>query len=129
RELAIKTETSHGIELLHLPYVPAIGRSAKQWQSVRAIKPAIVLQRWGFIGMFDSVAERVGYLARWEPGFVTSVAAHVVARQLFAEAAPEIVQAWSHFDESVHHIPIITTGGYYIGPMFLGPAHPLPVWS
>src|SRR5205823_1275437 len=43
RELFIKTETSHGIELLHLPYVPAIGRSAKQWQSVRAIRPKGVL--------------------------------------------------------------------------------------
>src|SRR5439155_9998990 len=48
REFALKTETSHGIELLHLPYVPAIGRSAKQWQSVRALRPRAVLQRWGF---------------------------------------------------------------------------------
>src|SRR5213595_3416765 len=99
-----------------MPYVPAIGRSAKQWQSVRAIRPSAVLQRWGFIGMFDSVAERIAFAARWDPGFTPEGATMAVAQQLFGDAAPQIVQAWSHFDESVHHIPILTSGGYYIGP-------------
>jgi hypothetical protein len=129
RDLYVKTETSHGIELLHLPYVPAIGRSAKQWQSVRALRPRGVLQRWGFIGMFDSAAERVGYLARWDAEFAPEAATSQVARQLFGDSAPQIVEVWKHFDKSVHHIPVLTTGGYYIGPMFLGPCHPLPVWS
>ncbi len=127
--LFIKTETSHGIELLHLPYVPAIGRSAKQWQSIRAIRPAGVLQRWGFIGMFDSVAERIGYLARWDPDFAPTAATMQVARQLFAGAAANVVEAWKHFDDSVHHIPVLTTGPYYCGPAFLGPCHPLAVWD
>jgi hypothetical protein len=53
-----------------------------------------------------------------------------VARQLVGDAAaPQVVAAWSHFDESVHHIPILTTGPYYVGPAFLGPCHPLPVWD
>ncbi len=130
RDLFIKTETSHGIELLHLPYVPAIGRSAKQWQSVRALRPRGVLQRWGFIGMFDSAAERIGYLARWDPNFAPESATLAVARQLFGgELAPQIVAAWKHFDDAVHHIPLLTTGAYYTGPAFLGPCHPLPVWD
>ena len=130
RRLAIKTETSHGIELLHLPYVPAIGRSAKQWQSVRALGPAMVLQRWGFIGMFDSVAERIGYAARWDADFAPDAATMRVARQLLGDAvAPQVVAAWKQFDQAVHHIPILTTGQYYTGPAFLGPCHPLPVWD
>jgi hypothetical protein len=131
RELLIKTETSHGIELLHLPYVPAIGRSAQQWQNVRALRPRGVLQRWGFVGMFDSAAERVGFLARWEADFQVAGATMAVARQLVGDtaAAPQLVAAWRHFDESVHHIPVLTTGAYYCGPSFLGPCHPLPVWD
>jgi hypothetical protein len=129
RELFIKTETSHGIELLHLPYVPAIGRSATQWQSVRALRPAGVLQRWGFIGMFDSAAERIGWQARWNPDYAPASATMEVARQLCGDAAPTVVEAWKHFDESVHHIPLLTTGQYYCGPAFLGPCHPLPTWD
>lgn len=129
RGLFIKTETSHGIELLHLPYAPAIGRSANQWQSIRALRPTGVLQRWGFIGMFDSVAERVGCEARWNPNFAPAAATQQVARTLAGSAAPTIVEAWKHFDESVHHIPVLTTGPYYTGPGFLGPCHPLPTWD
>jgi hypothetical protein len=89
-----------------------------------------VLQRWGFIGMFDSVAERIGYAARWDADFAPRTATMNVARQLVGDsAAPRVVQAWNHFDESVHHIPILTTGAYYVGPAFLGPCHPLPVWD
>ena len=133
RELFIKTETSHGIELLHMPYVPAIGRSAQQWQNVRALRPRGVLQRWGFIGMFDSAAERVGFLARWEEDFQVAGATLAVARQLVgatpAALAEQLVAAWRQFDEAVHHIPVLTTGAYYCGPAFLGPCHPLPVWD
>jgi hypothetical protein len=41
----------------------------------------MVLQRWGFIGMFDSAAERIGYLARWDPDFAPRGATMRVARQ------------------------------------------------
>jgi hypothetical protein len=131
RELFIKTETSHGIELLHMPYSPAIGRSAQQWQNVRALRPRGVLQRWGFVGMFDSAAERVAFLARWEEDFQVAGATRAVARQLVGAtpAAEQLVAAWKHFDEAVHHIPVLTTGAYYCGPAFLGPCHPLPVWD
>jgi hypothetical protein len=129
RDLFIKTETSHGIELLHFPYSPALGRSARQWQSVRALRPSGVLQRWGFIGMFNSAAERIAWQARWDPDFTPTGATARVARQLAGDWAPQLVSAWNHFDEAVHHIPVLTTGGYYIGPAFLGPAHPLPVWN
>jgi hypothetical protein len=44
-------------------------------------------------------------------------------------AAEQVVAAWKHFDEAVHHIPLLTTGAYYCGPAFLGPCHPLPVWD
>jgi hypothetical protein len=69
KDVYIKCETSHGIELLHLPYVPSITRSARMWGSLRSLKPAGVLQRWGFIGMFDSAAERIGFKARWSETF------------------------------------------------------------
>jgi hypothetical protein len=129
RGLMIKTETAHGIELLHFPYVPCIDRSARRWQSARALRPAGVLQRWGFVGMFDSPAERIAFQARWDPDFTPAGATNDVARQLFGSAATTVVEAWRAFSAAVGHIPILTTGAYYVGPAFLGPCHPLPVWD
>jgi len=129
RELFIKTETAHGIELLHLPYVPSIQRSARRWQAVRSLRPAGVLQRWGFIGMYDSVAECVGFAARWDPDFRPETTSVAVAQLFFADAAPEVARAWKQFDRAVGHIPVLVTGGYYLGPLFLGPCHPLPTWT
>lgn len=128
-DIFIKTETAHGIELLHLPYVPCLGRSARKWQSVRTLRPRGVLQRWGFVGMFDSVAEKVGYEACWNPHFTPQQAIETIASRFMGEAAPQVVQAWNDFDRAVGHIPILVLGNYYIGPMFLGPIHPLPVWD
>lgn len=129
RELFLKTETAHGIELLHLPYVPSIQRSARRWQAVRALRPAGVLQRWGFIGMYDSVAECIGFAARWDPDFAPESSSAAIARLFFGDAAPTVAAAWKHFDHAVGHIPLLVTGGYYLGPMFLGPCHPLPTWQ
>src|SRR4029077_2278027 len=69
------------------------------------------------------------YEARWDPDFTPAAATLRVARELLGDAAPQVVQAWKHFDESVHRIPVLTTGPYYTGPAFLGPCHPLPVWD
>jgi hypothetical protein len=130
RELFVKTETAHGIELLHLPYVPSLTRSARQWLSVKSVRPAGVLQRWGFIGMFDSAAERLAYLARWDENFSPDVCCDFLARTLVGPPyAAQLVQAWRQFDRAVGHLPTLIMGGYYLGPLFLGPAHPLPVWT
>jgi hypothetical protein len=129
RELFIKTETAHGIELLHLPYVPSIQRSARQWQGIRSLRPAGLIQRWGFIGMYDSVAECVGFAARWDPNFAPETSAGAVAQLFFDAAAPDVTRAWKQFDRAVGHIPVLITGGYYLGPLFLGPCHPLPTWT
>src|SRR5207249_9995287 len=124
-----KTETAHGIELLHMPYIPGITRSARMWQAMRELGSNGVLQRWGFIGMFDSVAERVGFKARWTDEFVPTRACLEAAREAVGESAEQVVAAWKKFDESLAHIPILTTGRYYMGPAFLGPCHPLSVWE
>ncbi len=129
RNLFIKSETAHGIELLHLPYVPSIQRSARRWQAIRALRPAGVLQRWGFIGMYDSVAECVGFTARWDPDFAPETSSAAIAQMFFGSAAPHVARAWKQFDRAVGHIPVLVTGGYYLGPMFLGPCHPLPTWT
>ena len=129
RNLFVKCETSNGIELLHLPYVPSITRSARMWSSMRKLDPTGVLQRWGFIGMFDSAAERIAFKARWNDSFDPLTASKDVAKELVGDHAEEVLRAWQKFDEAVAHIPILTTGAYYIGPAFLGPAHPLPVWQ
>ena len=129
RELLLKTETAHGIELLHLPYVPCIQRSARRWQAVRALRPAGLIQRWGFIGMYDSVAECIGFAARWDPTFAPEASSAAIAQMFFGPAAPHVARAWRQFDRAVGHIPMLVTGAYYLGPMFLGPCHPLPTWT
>src|SRR5688572_6711086 len=107
RELLVKTETAHGIELLHLPYVPSLQRSARRWQAIRALRPTGVLQRWGFIGMYDSVAECVGFAARWDADFSPETSALAVAQLFFAGAAPDVARAWKQFDRAVGHIPVL----------------------
>jgi hypothetical protein len=129
RKLVIKSETSYGIELLHFPYTPCMQHSGEEWQHLRTLRPHGILQRWGFIGMFDSPAERLGYLARWDPNFAPETSAREIAQQLYGPAAAKVAEAWSHFSRAVQHIPCLTTGGYYIGPGFLGPCHPLPTWT
>ena len=129
KRVFVKCETSHGVELLHMPYVPGITRNARMWQSLRELKPDGVLQRWGFIGMFDSVAERVAFKARWDSAFEGEQAALETAREAVGEHAEKVLAGWKKFDEALGHLPVMTTGGYYIGPAFMGPAHPLPVWE
>jgi hypothetical protein len=129
KHVYVKCETSHGIELLHLPYVPGITRTARMWADMRKLTPDGVLQRWGFIGMFDSVAERVAFKARWSSDFDPERSCQEAAREVVGELGPKVVEAWKKFDESLFHILVLTTGPYYIGPAFLGPAHPLPVWE
>ena len=103
-------------------------RSARMWSALRGLKSAGVLQRWGFIGMFDSAAERLGFKARWTD-FDPERACEEAARELVGESAERVLTAWRKFDQAVGHIPVLTTGAYYIGPAFLGPCHPLPVWE
>ena len=128
RKLVIKSETSYGIELLHFPYTPCINHSATEWQNLRSLRPHGILQRWGFIGMFDSPAERLGFLARSGSEFRSPIFRARNARS-FGQRRAKVAKAWSHFSEAVQHIPCLTTGGYYIGPAFLGPCHPLPTWT
>ena len=75
-------------------------------------------------------ALRIAYQARWDESFTPDAACTFVAQQLVGPAlAPGVVQAWRHFDHAVAHLPTLVTGGYYKGPLFLGPACPLPVWT
>lgn len=128
-DLAIKTESSWGIESLGLPYVGCLPRSARTWQAVRSLAPRTVLQRWGFTGMVDSVAERMGLLARWDDQFDELQACERLADTVAWWDRGAVLDAWYRLDDAVGCVPTMTFGPYYRGPNFLGPAHPLPVWT
>jgi len=128
-KMTIKTEAAHGIELLQFPYVPCLPRLGRKWQGVRALRPWGTLIRWGFIGVFGSVADQLAYAARWNPNFSPELDCGAIARSLYGNADLPVLRAWRSFDRAVGHIPTLTLGDYYTGPMWLGPAHPLPTWT
>ncbi|GBG08634.1 hypothetical protein PAT3040_03222 [Paenibacillus agaridevorans] len=121
--LYIKTETAIGLECIHIPYMPALGRLEEKWRNTAAMSPAGVLQSWMFFGMWGSRAEELGWWASWRPELPAGEAAAVMAKRDFGPAAEAFMIAWRELDQAVAHLPYIPI--YFTGPEFIGPAHPL----
>lgn len=126
RGLMIKTETGIGLETIQFPYVPALQRLARKWESVRSLTPVGVHQSWLFFGMFNSRAEALGLWAAYAADVPAADFLRQLAMRDFGPGAVELVlQSWQHMSEAMGHLPVLLFNGYYIGPSFLGPCHPL----
>ncbi len=123
--LFTKTETGIGLEVFQFPYVPALNRLADKWQVMRDLKPDGVHQSWLFFGMFGSRAEELAHWAAYEQCSRDEYLRTMATRDFGPEATDSVVAAWTAMSEAVGHIPSITLAGYYVGPSFLGPCHPL----
>lgn len=125
--LFVKTETGIGLEVFQFPYVPGMQRLAEKWQHVRDLAPAGVQQSWLFFGMCGSRAEELGFWAAYRPDMLPDAYLRAMAVRDFGPAvANAAVAAWSHVSDALGHIPVLICGpNYYVGPSFLGPAHPL----
>ena len=124
--LFLRTETGIGLEVFQYPYVPAMQRLADKWQVVRDLKPQGVHQAWLFFGMFGSRAEELGLWAAYgadmsRDEFLRSMA----VRDFGPDAVEAVMKAWQYISNAMGHLPSLLLGNYYIGPGFLGPAHPL----
>jgi len=126
RELPIlvKTETALGLEAIHMPYVPCMNRLEEKWRNVEGLDPDGALQSWMFFGMWGSRAEELGWWSRWCPDIRGSELLRRIARRDFGEACESVTSAWRLISDAVGHLPCIPP--YFVGPWFLGPAHPLP---
>lgn len=126
RPLFVKTETGGGLEVFQFPYIPAMQRLAEKWQVVRDLKPDGVHQSWLFFGMFGSRAEEMGWWAAYERDQpAAEFLRRMAVRDFGPEAAETVLAAWEHMSRAVQHLPCTCFSYYYIGPSFLGPAHPL----
>jgi hypothetical protein len=123
--LFVKTETGIGLEVFQFPYVPAMQHLADKWQCVRDLRPTGVQQSWLFFGMFGSRAEELAMWAVYSPLARDEFLRHIAVRDFGPEAADAVLAGWRHMSEAVTHIPAVTLTNYYIGPSYLGPAHPL----
>jgi hypothetical protein len=124
-EVYLKTETGIGLEVFQYPYVPAMQRLADKWETVRQLEPAGVHQSWLFFGMFGSRAEELGLWAAYAPDIDREEWLRQMAERDFGpDAAEHVIQAWTHVSAAMGRIPCIAFGSYYLGPVFLGPAHP-----
>jgi hypothetical protein len=123
----VKTETGIGLEVFQFPYVPGMQRLAEKWQTVRKLEPAGVQQSWLFFGMCGSRAEELGLWAAYRPDMPAEVFLRAMAARDFGPAvADDAVAAWARISDALGHLPAVICGPcYYIGPSFLGPAHPL----
>ncbi len=126
--LIIKTETGVGLEVFQFPYVPALQHLADKWERVRELKPSGVHQSWLFFGMFNSRAEALGLWAAYGGELGRDEFLRRLARRDFGpQAAGHVLRAWEEMSRAVQHLPVICLTIYYVGPSFLGPAHPLAV--
>ncbi|MBN2151832.1 MAG: hypothetical protein JW839_10325 [Candidatus Lokiarchaeota archaeon] len=121
--LLVKSETALGLEFIHVPYVPCLDRLAEKWANVRSLHPSGVLQSWMFFGSFGSRAEELGWWYCWRPELAAdAILEHIAARD-FGKASCHVRRAWVELSEATGHLPCIPP--YFLGPFFLGPAHPL----
>ena len=128
RPLFVKTETGIGLETFQFPYVPAMPHLAEKWQRVREQHPDGVQQSWLFFGMCGSRAEELGLWAAYGDDMAPAEFLQRIAVRDFGPAAAEpVLAAWEQMSEAVRHLPCVTFLTYYVGPGFLGPAHPLMV--
>jgi hypothetical protein len=123
--LFVKTETGIGLEVFQFPYVPAMQHLADKWQCVRNLRPTGVQQSWLFFGMFGSRAEELAMWAAYSPLNRDEFLHQIAVRDFGPEVAGGVMAAWDHMSKAVTHIPAVTLTTYYIGPSYLGPAHPL----
>jgi len=121
--LIVKSETALGLEFIHVPYVPCIDRLAEKWANISSLHPFGVLQSWMFFGAFGSRAEELGWWHRWRPGIAAGAIIESIAARDFGKASGDVRVAWAMMSNAVVHIPCIPP--YFMGPWFLGPAHPL----
>jgi hypothetical protein len=126
RPLFVKTETGIGLEVFQFPYVPALQHLAEKWRGVASLKPSGVHQAWLFFGMAGTRAEELGYWAAYEGHRPAADFLREMAMRDFGpDAADAALKAWAAMSRAVTHLPAIQLPGYYIGPTFLGPCHPL----
>jgi len=126
RPLFIKTETGIGLEVFQFPYVPAMPHLADKWQAVRALHPQGVQQSWLFFGMFGSRAEELGLWATYRPELSRDAFLQRMAARDFGPSAVALVmQSWQAMSRAVQHLPSTVVLNYYVGPTYLGVAHPL----
>ncbi len=121
--VTVKTETAVALELHNVPFVPSVPRWWQKWQSVASLHPIAVLQSWMFYGMWGSPAEELGKWTNWRPDLHSEEVRVRLAGKYYGNAATHAIAAWEACAEAVGHIPQIP--GYFKGPEFLGPAHPL----
>jgi hypothetical protein len=126
RPLFVKTETGIGLEVFQFPYVPAMEQLADKWLAVRDLKPQGVQQSWLFYGMFGSRAEELGFWAAYRSDLSRDeFLRRMAVRDFGPDAAPHALRSWRAMSEAVRHLPSICLSYYYVGPSYLGPAHPL----
>jgi hypothetical protein len=124
--LFIKTETGVGLEVIQFPYVPALHHLADKWQAVRELQPQGVQQSWLFFGMFGSRAEELALWAAYRPDLTSDqFLQRMAVRDFGPAAAARVLNSWQQMSEAVRHLPCVCLSYYYVGPGFLGPAHPL----
>lgn len=123
--LFTKTETGIGLEVFQFPYVPALNRLADKWQVMRDLEPDGVHQSWLFFGMFGTRAEELANWAAYGQCSRDEYLRMMAARDFGPDSVESVTAAWTEMSEAVGHIPSITLTGYYVGPSFLGPCHPL----
>ncbi|MDD3926746.1 MAG: hypothetical protein PHT33_08830 [bacterium] len=128
RDFYIKTESSIGIEMLNLPYVPVMDNWRKRWQGMMGDRPKGFLSNWRFTGLTGTLSEEISYRETWRcatDGYSLKTMAERLAGR---EGAADCLEAWGLLSQSFSRLSFsfgLSGFPYFRGPMYLGPAHPL----
>ncbi len=128
----VKNESSVTLELYNLPYIPVMNLWQQRWEGICRDEIRGVLANWRFGGLTGTLSEELGFRETWQSEDEVNTL-EVMAKRLAGQAGHhDLLAAWSLFSTAFTDIVLtVGTSGfpYWRGPMYLGPAHPLVLFS
>ena len=120
----LKSEPELAFEASRLADVPCMDRWFARAEALASCGAAGAAVIPAFRNFYATAAAEAGLWSWWAPGHnAERVMARLAERIAGAQAGPLLRQAWRLVSEAIAWSPEIP--GYYQGPRYLGPAHPM----
>lgn len=127
-----KTESASTVFFIFMPYLPVPYRWCDRFKQLRASGAPGILAKWNHYGFTGSIPEELLYHATWTRTPRCDRILAELARRDFGRQADIklILKAWRVFSEiwgqiPKSHVMFGERSGYFKGPFWLGPAHPM----
>lgn len=126
-----KTESAISVFFTMLPYLPVHYRWFERYRRIRAQGAPGILAKWHFYGLTGSLPEELLCETVWEQApRVDRILANAARRDFGRVDVARLLRGWQRLSRAWDRIPLSHVlfgerNGYFKGPFWLGPAHPL----